>query len=107
MKKNLLSRLNGKVIDVKKSSNKSTDTSRKKQSYRDDWLSENLSEPIENISYCIDALLTLTDDEISAHEQYIKHELLDVFQRYYENAKSIDASNIRKAICRIDEALNL
>lgn len=107
VKKNLLLRLNGKVIEVKSPSNKSTDASRKKQSYRNGWLSENLPEPIENISYCIDALLTLTDDEMSAHEQYIKRKLRDVFQGYYENAKSIDASNIRKAICRIDEALNL
>lgn len=107
VKKNLLLRLNGKVIEVKSPSNKLTDASRKKQSYRNGWLSENLPEPIENISYCIDALLTLTDDEMSAHEQYIKRKLLDVFQGYYENTKSIDASNIRKAICRIDEALNL
>lgn len=75
--------------------------------YRNYWLSESLFEPIENMSYCIDALLTLTDNEISAHERYIKNKLFGVFQNYYENAKSIDASNIRKVICRIDEALNL
>lgn len=107
VKKNLLLRLNGKMVEVKKASIKSTEVSRKKQVYRNCWLSENLPEPIENMSYCIDALFTLTDNEISAHEQYIKNKLFWIFQSYYENAKSIDASNIRKIICRIDEALNL
>lgn len=107
VKKNLLLRLNGKIVEVKKASIKSTEVSQKKQIYRNCWLSENLHEPIENMSYCIDALLTLTDDEISAHEQYIKNKLFEMFQSYYENAKSIDASNIRKVICRIDESLNL
>lgn len=107
VKKNLVSRLNGKVVEVKKVPIKSTEVSLKKQTYRSCWLSESLPESIENMSYCIDTLLTLTNNEISAHEQYIKNKLFWVFQNYYENAEPIIASNFRKVICRIDEVLNL
>lgn len=32
---------------------------------------------------------------------------LEIFEKYYEKAPSILASNIRKAICRVDEVLFL
>ena len=106
-KKNLLLRLNGKTVEMKKISIKSTEVSQKKQAYRDMWLSENSSESIENVPYCVDSLLTLTNNEILEHERYIKAKLMGIFQSNYEIAKSIDASNMRKVVCRIDEAVNL
>lgn len=45
--------------------------------------------------------------DIKKHEQYIKSMLLEIFEKYYEKASSILASNIRKAICRVDEVLFL
>lgn len=106
-KKLLISRLNGSMIKQKNLSLQNTKTSNAKQKYKAAWVNENLNTPIENVSYCVDVLFTLSNDEIVSHEKYIKTMLQYIFNEYYEKAPSILASNIRKAICRVDEAVNL
>ena len=49
--------------------------------------------------------MSLDDNEIVLHEKDIKKSLLKLYLKYYENAKSAIAGNIRKAICRVDEAV--
>lgn len=78
-----------------------------RSSYRQQWLTESISMPIENIGYCVEALLYLSNEEIVEHDQYIRASLLGIYSTEYEKASSIIASNIRKAICRIDEGLYL
>ena len=53
----------------------------------------------------MNALMSLDEAEVKAHEQFIRSKLLELYDRYYETAKSNIASDIRKAICRVDELL--
>ena len=79
----------------------------KKSLYREAWRSEKVVLKQDELTYCITALLSLSEEDIKKHEQYIKSMLLEIFEKYYEKASSILASNIRKAICRVDEVLFL
>lgn len=106
-KKHLLERLNGKIIEQMKVSTKNTNASNQKRQYRAFWLSENIPEEINSFAYCIGALVTLNDEEIQIHKKYILSTLMKIYSDYYESASSLEASNLRIAICRIDEALNL
>ncbi|MEG0836244.1 MAG: ATP-binding protein [Christensenellaceae bacterium] len=103
----LLERLNGKAIECIKIPVSNTAAATNKKQYREQWLGENLSTPINKLNYCIQAIYLLTPDEILAHKKYICATLLDIFHANYESASSIIASYLRIAICRIDEALNL
>lgn len=60
-----------------------------------------------NLHIASAALLSLSEEDIKKHERYIKSMSLEIFEKYYEKAPSILASNIRKAICRVDEVLFL
>lgn len=103
----LIERLEGKNILQSKLPISSTSAGKQKETYRQQWLTESISMPIENIGYCVEALLYLSNEEIVEHDQYIRASLLGIYSTEYEKASSIIASNIRKAICRIDEGLYL
>lgn len=106
-KDKLIERLEGKNILQSKLPISSTSAGKQKETYRQQWLTESISMPIENIGYCVEALLYLSNEEIVEHDQYIRASLLGIYSTEYEKASSIIASNIRKAICRIDEGLYL
>lgn len=106
-KNKLVERLEGKNISQSKLPISSTSAGKKKETYRQQWLMESISMPIENIGYCVEALLYLSNEEIVEHDQYIRAGLLRIYSTEYERASSIIASNIRKSICRIDEGLYL
>ncbi len=106
-KDKLIERLEGKNILQSKLPISSTSAGKQKETYRQQWLTESISMPIENIGYCVEALLHLSNEEIVEHDQYIRVNLLRIYSTEYEKASSIIASNIRKAICRIDESLYL
>ena len=105
-KKILLDRLQGKTIRVLTPSTK-TAASQEKMVYIHHWLNETMPKDIGNLSYFVESVLYLTTEEIADHKKYLCSILLDFFQQFYETAKSTVASNFRKAICRIDEALFL
>lgn len=107
VKGKLIERLEGRNILQNKLPISSTSAGKQKEAYRQQWLTESLSAPIVNIGYCIEALLYLSNEEIIKHDQYIRSNLLEIYNTEYEKASSIIASNIRKAICRIDEGLYL
>lgn len=106
-KDKLIERLEGKNILQSKLPISSTSAGKQKETYRQQWLTESISMPIENIGYCVEALLYLSNEEMVEHNQYIRASLLGIYSTEYEKASSIIASNIRKAICRIDEGLYL
>lgn len=106
-KDKLIERLEGKNILQSKLPISSTSAGKQKETYRQQWLTESISMPIENIGYCVEALLYLSNEEMVEHDQYIRASLLGIYSTEYEKASSIIASNIRKAICRIDEGLYL
>ena len=106
-KDKLIERLEGKNILQSKLPISSTSAGKQKETYRQQWLTESISMPVENIGYCVEAVLYLSNEEIVEHDQYIRASLLGIYSTEYEKASSIIASNIRKAICRIDEGLYL
>lgn len=106
-KKSLLDRLRGKRIKQTPSSVSKNPASIKKSTYREAWKSQSITLDKNEIYYCITALLSLSEEDIKNHEQYIKSILFEVFEKYYEEANPNIASNIRKAICRVDEVLFL
>lgn len=106
-KSKLIERLEGKVIAQKSIPASNTTAAKKKTAYRQQWLSETIPDTIEDINYCLEAILYLSNQEIGVHHQYIRTVLLRIFNNEYEKASSTVASNIRIAICRIDEALYL
>lgn len=106
-KKNLLERLDGKRIVPTSASASKSSASIKKSFYRETWKSEKIVLMEDELTYCIVALLSLSEEDIKKHEKYIKSMLLEIFEKYYEKASSSLASNIRKAICRVDEVLFL
>lgn len=106
-KKKLRERLNGKLIPTVSATISNNAASMKKKFYREAWQKENICIKEDELTYCIYALLSLSEEEIKTHKQYIKSTLLEVYEKYYEQAVSTLASNIRKAICRVDEVLFL
>lgn len=106
-KDRLIERLEGKTVQQIKLPTLSTTAAKKKSEYHQHWLTETMPDVIEEIGYCVDSILYLSKQEITEHQQYIRSIMLKIFNTEYEKAPSIIASNIRKAICRIDEALYL
>ncbi len=106
-KDRLLERLDGRMIPQKNSPVLNGQVAKQKEKYHQCWLAENMPDIIDNVGYCIDALFYLSDEEIRLHQKYIRSKLLFIFNRDYEQANSNIASNMRKAFCRIDEALYL
>lgn len=106
-KDRLLDRLEGKFIEQVNIPVSNTIAAKKKVQYYQYWLAETMPDIIEDIGYCMDSVLYLSKQEIAEHQQYICSIMLKIFNNEYERASSIVATNIRKAICRIDEALYL
>lgn len=104
-KKNLLERLQGKRILKGMKPTLNTDASIIKRKYREQWIGEKLEPEEEIINYVLAAFLSLDDTDIIAHQKYIKRQLLSIYNKYYETAKSTVATDIRKSICRVDEVL--
>jgi len=81
IKKKIIERLKGKSIPKTNipESNKSSIAAIKNE-YKTYWLTENITET-NNVNYCMDALLSLTDSEIKTHNNYIKKNSIENFQR--------------------------
>lgn len=108
-KKKLLNRLNGKIVKIETLKNTGTPAYHSKMGFRDRWLNEKLEENIDekSLKYCLDALLTLSDDDISRHSGYIKKYLNYIYNTHYEKMSIYTASKFRVCLCRVDEAINL
>lgn len=106
-KDRLIDRLEGKLIGQVKVPAPNTTAAKKKIKYRQLWLTETMPDAIEDIGYCVDSIFYLSKEEIEVHQHYIQSIMLRIFDNAYELAPPVIASNIRKAICRIDEALYL
>ena len=105
-KEALIERLQGKMVEQIAISTAGGIAAEKKRHYKAMWMNEQIPEAIEHHNYCLEALKALSEDEIRAHDGYIRTQLLRIFAEIYENASGNLASTLRKAICRVDEALN-
>lgn len=107
-KTRLRERLGGKRITTIPFAVSPKTSSSKKASYYEAWKRDSvIIEEDNDLIYCLNALLALSDDEIDKHNQYIRLKLFEIYEKYYEKATAIVASNIRKAICRVDEVMFL
>lgn len=67
--------------------------------------SASLSE--KELTYCLQALRGLTVSEIKSNSKYLRDFLRNLFNKHYSSAKGPLADNLRRAICWVDEALNM
>lgn len=107
-KEALIQRLQGKLVSQSRIPNNETQSTISKRKYKEAWLKDNIQDDFSDkeLNYCMDALMSLDNSEICANEKIIRKILLKLYRKYYENASSVLAGNIRKAICRVDEAIN-
>ena len=84
-----------------------TNASKKKSEFvlklLDHAVEENLQEG--ELTYCIQAILGLTDNLIIDHSEYLMNFLVTLFNKNYTSANSTVVTNLRRAICWVDEAL--
>ena len=97
-----LSNMTSEYVPLKKTN---TQASQYKHMYRDGWINENIEENIEHLGYCMQALRSLTHKEILEHREYILKKMEEIYLALYELSDSTGANEIRRALCRIDEAL--
>ncbi|OGR37047.1 MAG: hypothetical protein A2051_02510 [Desulfovibrionales bacterium GWA2_65_9] len=81
----------------------------KKRSYadalRDRIVSDTLSK--DELGYCLQAMRGLSVEEVKANSKYLRGLLKSWVSKHYASAKGVLADNLRRAICWIDEALNM
>lgn len=107
----------GKLIERLKSVNTqhltipnvSTDAATKKRKYAEQLCSQKVNEDLteQEFIYCLQAIRGLTADEVKSNSKYIRELLRNWFNKHYASAKGPLADNMRRAICWVDEALNL
>ena len=61
----------------------------------------------KELEYCLQAIRGLTADEVKSNSKYIRELLRNWFNKHYASAKGPLADNLRRAICWVDEALNM
>lgn len=61
----------------------------------------------EDVVYCLQAIRGLSVKEVESNSEYIRKLLRIWFNKHYASAKGPLADNLRRAICWVDEALNM
>ena len=107
VKDKLIDRLEGNYICPKKSPVCKSIAAKEREVYRDYWICEKMPDKIENVGRCVEAILYMSDGEIREHQKYICSVMNKLYFKFYPNVEANVASNIRKAICRIDESVYL
>lgn len=107
----------GKLIERLKSGNTqslvipngSTSSATKKRMYADGLRNNKTITEIsgDELSYCLQAIRGLTADEVKSNSKSVRELLRTQFNKHYASAKGSLADNLRRAICWVDEALNM
>lgn len=107
----------GKLIERLKSGNTqelaipngSTAAATKKRKYAEALRSKKVNTGLtgKELEYCLQAIRGLTADEVKPNSKYIRELLRNWFNKHYASAKGPLADNLRRAICWVDEALNM
>lgn len=107
----------GKLIERLKSGNTqalaipngSTSAATKKRMYAEAFRDNKTITEIagEELGYCLQAIRGLTADEVNSNSKSIREFLRTQFNKHYASAKGPLADNLRRAICWVDEALNM
>ncbi|WP_294345885.1 ATP-binding protein [Prosthecochloris sp.] len=107
----------GKLIERLKSGktqelpipNGSTFAATKKRKYSELLRSNKVSAGLagKELNYCLQAIRGLAADEIKSNSKVIRELLKKWFNKHYASAGGQLADNLRRAICWVDEALNM
>lgn len=107
----------GKLIERLKSGNTQelaipngrTAAATKKRKYAEELRSKKVNADLtgKELEYCLQAIRGLTADEVKSNSKYIRELLRNWFNKHYASAKGPLADNLRRAICWVDEALNM
>lgn len=107
----------GKLIERLKSGNTqelaipngSTAAATKKRKYAEALRTKKVNAGLtgKELEYCLQAVRGLTADEVKSNSKYIRELLRNWFNKHYASAISPLADNLRRAICWVDEALNM
>lgn len=105
----LIERLKNGNTQELKIANVSTEAASKKKKYAEDLRSKVVDADIieKELEYCLQAIRGLTADEVKSNSNYIRELLRNWFNKHYASAKGSLADNLRRAICWVDEALNM
>lgn len=87
----------------------STEVAIKKRKYGEELRNEKIDINLadKELEYCLQAIRGLNVDEIRSRSKYLRELLRIWFNKNYASAKGSMADNIRRAICWVDEALNM
>jgi len=58
-----------------------------------------------DLEFCLQAIRSLSQDDIKSHSEYLRKLLKTWFLKHYSSASGAIASHMRRAICWVDEAL--
>ncbi|MDD4073067.1 MAG: ATP-binding protein [Desulfobacterales bacterium] len=105
----LIERLKGQKTQELTIPSGSTPAATKKRKYADYLRNEKVSTTLsgKELEYCLQAIRGLSVDEIKANSKYLRDLLRNWFNKHYASAKGALADNLRRAICWVDEALNM
>jgi hypothetical protein len=105
----LIERLKGGNTQALAIPNGSTSAASKKRMYaeavRDNKTITEIA--VDELGYCLQAIRGLAADEVKSNSKYIRELLRIWFNKHYAAAKGPLADNLRRAICWVDEALNM
>lgn len=87
----------------------STPAASKKRKYAESLRKKKINTSLsgKELQYCLQAIRGLTVDEIKSNSKYLRDLLRTWYNKYYVSAKGPLADNLRRAICWVDEALNM
>lgn len=109
-RKKLIERLRSKKSQGQGISNAGSGVaSTKKREYADSLRERRLSTDLSenDFVYCLQAIRGLSVDEVKTNSKYLRGLLRNWFDKHYASAKGPVANHLRRAICWVDEALNM
>ena len=103
-KDQLLTRLRGKRMPYSRKT--TSDAYAKKDTYKAKWLNGSLEITTEDFRYKVQAIQTMTAEEIQTNLNIISTQMLEMYKlTQSEKLESVSTTSLRYAICYIDEAV--
>ena len=106
-KKTLLRKLQSFApIETKLFPENETQSVKMRKNYLEQWERESINsiENVNELRYCLNALVYIDPKLIQEHVAFIKEKLLELYKQYYESLDSTIAGVFREALCYVDSA---
>lgn len=108
-KKKLIERLKTRKTQMCQIADSKSEASRKKKDFMESIISSSVDTDLvdKDLLYFLQAVCGTPQQAIKDNSEYIRWLLRGLFNRYYSSASTTIADKMRRAICWIDEALNM